>query len=109
MAWLALAAAIALEITATLSLRMATTGESPSRRWYAPVVVGYVLAFVMLSVALSLGMALGVAYGIWAAAGVAITAVLSRVLFKEPLTLVMALGIVLIGAGVVLVELGAMH
>jgi small multidrug resistance pump len=107
MAWLALAAAIALEITATLSLRMATTGESPSRRWYVPVVVGYVLAFALLSASLSLGMPLGVAYGIWAAAGVAITAVLSRILFDEPLTLVMACGIVLIGAGVVLVEVGA--
>ncbi|SDH70723.1 DMT family transporter [Agrococcus jejuensis] len=109
MAWLALAAAIVLEITATMSLRMATTGGSPSRRWYVPVVVGYVAAFSMLSVALSLGMALGVAYGIWAAAGVALTAILSRVVFKEPLTLVMALGILLIGAGVVLVELGAAH
>lgn len=109
MAWLALAAAIVLEVTATLSLRMATTGERPSRRWYAPVVVGYGLAFVMLSIALSLGMALGVAYGIWAAVGVALTAVLSRVLFKEPLTVVMAAGILLIGAGVVLVELGAAH
>jgi len=106
MAWVLLAAAIALEITATLSLRMATTGESPSRRWYAPVVVGYVAAFAMLSAALSLDMPLGVAYGVWAAAGVAITAVLSRILFDEPLTLVMALGILLIGAGVVLVELG---
>lgn len=108
-AWLALAAAIVLEVSASLSLRMATTGESPSRRWYAPVVVGYVGAFSMLSLSLSQGMALGVAYGIWVAVGVAATAVLSRVLFDEPLTRTMAAGIALIGAGVVLVELGAAH
>ncbi|MFC7431409.1 MULTISPECIES: DMT family transporter [unclassified Agrococcus] len=108
-AWLALAAAIVLEVSASLSLRMATTCESPSRRWYAPVVVGYVAAFSMLSLSLAQGMALGVAYGIWVAVGVAATAVLSRVLFDEPLTLTMAAGIVLIGGGVVLVELGAAH
>ena len=38
------------------------------------------------------GLALGVAYGIWAATGVALTATLSRMLFKEPLTKVMAAG-----------------
>lgn len=54
-------------------------------------------------------MALGVAYGIWAAAGVALTAILSRILFKEPLTWVMGLGIILIAGGVLLIELGAAH
>ncbi|QCR18400.1 DMT family transporter [Agrococcus sp. SGAir0287] len=108
-AWLALAVAIVVEVGATLSLRMATHGEHPRRAWYVPVVVGYVAAFALLSVSLSLGMQLGVAYGVWTATGVALTAVLSRVLFREPLTLTMAAGIVLIGAGVVLVELGAAH
>ena len=54
-------------------------------------------------------MSLGVAYGIWSAAGVALTAVASRVLFKEPLTLVMILGLGLIMGGVLLIELGAAH
>ena len=54
-------------------------------------------------------MPLGVAYGIWAAAGVALTAIGSRVFFKEPLTRVMVLGIALIMAGVLLVELGTSH
>lgn len=52
-------------------------------------------------------MALGVAYGIWAAAGVALTAVLARVIFSEPLTRVMAFGIVLVAVGVLIVEIGA--
>lgn len=107
LAWIALAVAIAFEVAATLSLRMASHGERPRRVWYVPVVVGYVVAFSLLSVALSLGMQLGVAYGVWTATGVALAAVLSKVLFREPLTLTMAAGIALIGAGVVLVELGA--
>jgi small multidrug resistance pump len=51
-------------------------------------------------------MGIGVAYGIWAASGVAITAVASKYLFKEPFTKVMAAGIAMVAAGVLLVELG---
>ena len=63
----------------------------------------------MLRAYLRQGLGLGVAYGIWSAAGVALTAVASRVLFKEPLTLVMILGLGLIMGGVLLIELGAAH
>ena len=79
------------------------------KRWYVGVAVGYVLAFTMLSLALAGGMALGVAYGIWAASGVALTAILSKFLFKEPFTWLMGLGIVLIVGGVLCIELGAVH
>ena len=51
----------------------------------------------------------GVAYGIWSAGGVAVTAIASRLLFGEPLTRTMVAGIVLIMAGVLLVELGSAH
>jgi hypothetical protein len=61
------------------------------------------------SLALNEGLGLGVAYGIWAAAGVALTAVASKILFKEPLIPVMMGGIALIIGGVLLVELGAAH
>lgn len=54
------------------------------------------------------GVPLGVAYGIWAAAGVAIMAVLSKILFKEPLNWLMGLGILIVG-GVLHFELGAAH
>ncbi|MCT2058405.1 DMT family transporter [Dietzia cinnamea] len=106
LALIGLVSAIVGEVTGTVSLRMATTGR---KTWWVGVSAGYVFAFVMLSVALAQGLPLGVAYGIWAAAGVAITAVLSRIFFKEPLTWVMGLGIVLIVGGVLLIELGAVH
>lgn len=106
MAWLLLAAAIVLEVAGTLSLRAAVGG---SRLWYGAVAVGYVAAFSSLSGALAHGLPLGVAYGIWAAVGVALTAVASRYLFAEPLSWVMAGGIVLVMGGVLLVEVGAAH
>ena len=106
MQWLLLATAILLEVTGTLALRAATTGR---RAWYAVVGVGYVGAFAALTVTLSEGLGIGIAYGIWAAVGVALTAVASRFLFKEPLTALMGVGIALIAGGVLLVELGASH
>ncbi|CAI7614547.1 unnamed protein product [Penicillium discolor] len=105
MVWLFLIGAIVFEVVGTLSLRMAVD----KKRWYVGVAVGYVLAFTMLSLALAGGMALGVAYGIWAASGVALTAILSKFLFKEPFTWLMGLGIVLIVGGVLCIELGAVH
>lgn len=104
LAWMLLAGAVVCEVAATLSLRMAVRS---TRLWYVVVVVGYTAAFGLLSVTLAQGMPLGVAYGVWSAAGVAITALLGRVLFKEPFTWVMALGVVLIIGGVLLVETGA--
>ena len=106
MQWLFLALGIVLEVAGTLSLRMAATGR---KVWFVAVAIGYVGAFGALTVTLSEGLGIGVAYGIWAAVGVALTAVASRILFKEPLTSLMGVGIVLIAGGVLLVELGAGH
>ena len=106
MQWLFLALAIGCEVGATISLRMAT---HKSNVWYLPVLGGYVLAFVFLSFGLNEGLGIGVAYGIWAAAGVALTAVASTLLFGEPFTRTIASGIGLIIFGVLLIELGAHH
>lgn len=103
MGWVLLALAIASEVTATVGLKIATDGR---RRWYAVVVVGYVVAFSLLAGALALGLPIGVAYGVWAATGVALTAVLGRLLFRDPLTWTMGAGIALIVVGVVLLEVG---
>ncbi|MDA2890796.1 SMR family transporter [Mycolicibacterium sp. BiH015] len=104
--YLLLAAAIGCEVTGTLALRVAARGRVA---FYAVVVVGYALAFTLLWASLRHGMPLGIAYGVWAAVGVALTAILSRLLFDEPLTRKMLGGIALIVVGVLLVELGAAH
>lgn len=101
--WVFLTLAILLEATATLSLKAAL--EAPAL--YAVVVAGYAAAFLCLFQALRDGMSLGVGYGIWAACGVALTAVLSAVIFHEPLTLPMGIGIAAVMGGVLLVEIGS--
>ena len=103
MEWVFLAGAILVEVASTLALRVAAAGR---RRWYAVVVLGYAVSFGLLALALDAGMGIGVAYGVWTAVGVALTAVLSKLLFDEPLTRLMLLGITLIISGVVLLELG---
>lgn len=105
MSWLLLIAAILAEVTATLCLR-ASDGLR-RRRWIVPIAIGYVASFVLLAMVLDLGMPVGIAYGIWSATGIAITAVAARVIYSEPLTWVMGIGIVLIVGGVLLIELGA--
>ena len=102
-----LLAAIASEVTGTLSLKLASDGRG--LRWYGVVITGYLAAFAMLTATLKAGLPLGVAYGIWSAGGVAVTAIASRFLFGEPLTRTMVAGIALIMAGVLLVELGSAH
>lgn len=100
---LLLAGAIITEVAGSLSLKGALTNPL----LYAVVVVGYVAAFVLLAAVLRTGMAIGVAYGIWGATGVALTAIMSLIIFGEPLTLLMGIGILVIIAGVLCVELGS--
>lgn len=102
-AWVYLSVAIVTEVVAALSLRMAVSSR---KAWYILVALGYVVAFTLLSLSLATGMPLSVAYGVWTAAGVALTAILGKFLFKEPFTWVMAFGVTLIMGGVLLVELG---
>lgn len=104
MSWLWLAAAIGSELLATLSLR-ASDGFR-RRLWLVPMAAGYLVSLVFLSLALNAGMPVGVAYGIWVAVGIALVALLARVMWKDPLTPRMVAGIAIITVGVVLVEIG---
>jgi small multidrug resistance pump len=103
--WLLLGGAIITEVAGSLSLKGAL--EHPLL--YIVVVVGYLAAFVLLTLVLRAGVAVGVAYGIWGALGVALTALLSAIIFGEPLTPVMVVGMALVIAGVLCVELGSGH
>ena len=100
--WLLLLAAILSEVSGSLALK----GALEHRSLYVVVAVGYVASFALLSAVLRQGMPLGVAYGIWGALGVAATAVLSALLFAEPLTAMMGAGMALVVLGVLVVELG---
>lgn len=104
-AWPPLLTAIALEVTATLSLRAAEGFTHPL--WLIVVAGGYTGSLWLLSVVLDRGMAVGVAYGIWSAVGVVLTAVFGTVLFGEVLGPVQLIGVGVIVVGVLLVELGS--
>lgn len=101
--WMFLALAICSEVTGSLSLRGAI-----DRPWlYFVVAAGFIAALVFLTQVLQHGISIGVAYGVWGACGVALTAIMSMILFEEPITWLMALGIGVIIAGVLCIEMGS--
>ena len=51
-------------------------------------------------------MAIGIGYGIWAALGITLMALIGTFFFKESLSIVQAIGIILIVGGVLAIELG---
>ncbi len=100
--WVLLAGAIGSEVTATLAMRAAV--DAPA--WYALVAAGYVTSLVLISRVLTLGVPLGVAYGIWGAVGVIATATLAVPIYGDGFSPQMAVGVLILIAGVLLVELG---
>ncbi len=104
MPWLMLAAAIACEVVATTSLKlsMGFTRLVPS----IIVVVGYVAAVLLLSQALVRGMQVSIAYAIWAAAGIALVALIGTFFLGETMSWIQVGGLVLVVAGVMALELG---
>ncbi|MCZ8516184.1 multidrug efflux SMR transporter [Paenibacillus filicis] len=103
-AYLFLAAAIGLELfgTSMLKASQSFTKLYPS----ICVVIGFAGAFYSLSLALH-SIPLGIAYAIWSGVGTAATAVIGFAVWKEKLSLTGLLGIVLIIAGVVVLNLKA--
>lgn len=107
MAWVFLAGAIASEVFATINLRLSDGFSKLFPSIF--VVVGYIVAFGMLAQVLQRGMAIGVAYGIWAAAGVALVALIGVAFLGESLTGVQVAGLAAVMGGVVALEAGGAH
>jgi len=106
MGYLTLAGAIAAEVAATTAMKYS---EGFSKLWPALLTaVGYVLSFLLLAQTLKT-VGIGTAYAIWAGTGTAAIALIGLVLFGEALTPVRIAGILLIVAGVVLLNLGGAH
>lgn len=108
MGYLFLALAIIGEVIATTFLKL-TSGEKAQWWAYLIVVVGYLFAFAMLAQSLARDVPLGIAYGIWAGVGVVLVAVVSWLVFHEPLSWVQLVGMALVVGGVVLLEVGSSH
>lgn len=104
-AWLLLSGAIIFEVSASLGLKGAVLNEN--LLFILFVICGYIASFTFLAFALNAGFPIGIAYGIWGASGVALTALLSSVLFGEQLSPLSITGIVTVVVGVLLVEFGS--
>lgn len=104
MAYIYLTAAIITEVIGTLALK-ASDGFSkfqPS----AVVVAGYATAFFFLSRTLRT-MPVGIAYAIWAGSGTALIVLVGAILFKQSPDTDALIGIALILAGIVVINLGS--
>ncbi|MDR6144097.1 small multidrug resistance pump [Microbacterium foliorum] len=100
--WSALGVAIIAEVAGAMSLKVAL--QQPW--WFALTIAGYVTAFALMAWLLRDGNALGVIYGIWAACGVALTAIAGAVIYGDALSWASIIGIAVVILGVVLVESG---
>ena len=100
-AWVLLVAAIATEVVGTLALRGSNgfTQLVPS----LITVVGYVASFVLLAIVLK-SLPVGIVYAIWSAIGIALVAVLGKLIFNDPVPPLAVAGMVLIVGGVILVS-----
>lgn len=109
MGYLFLAGAIVAEVIATAALKFATADGTNKIVAFVIVTLGYIAAFAMLLQSLTRGVPLGIAYAIWAGVGVVLVVVISWLFFKESLTLVQIVGMVLVIGGVTMLELGGKH
>lgn len=74
-------------------------------KWFPTtiVAVAYFICFYFLSLALKT-IPLGIAYAIWGGMGIVLTAIISVLVFKQKLDIPAIVGIVLIVAGVVVIN-----
>lgn len=102
MSYLYLAIAIAAEVVGTSALKASHgfTRLVPS----LVVVAGYGVAFYCLSLALRT-IPVGIAYAVWSGAGVVLITVIGWLVYRQPLDGPAVLGIALILAGVVVIQL----
>lgn len=101
-AWLALAIAIVAEVIGTSALKLA---EGFTRPWPSVVVViGYATSFYFLSVVLR-QLPVGVAYAVWSGVGTVLITLVGVVAFRQRIDLAGLLGIALIIAGVLVLNL----
>jgi len=103
-AWLYLLAAILLEVAGTISMKLSEgfTKLLPSVLLF----VFYALSFVSLTFTLK-RLDVSVTYAVWSGVGTALIALIGIYYFKEPLTALKIISIVLIILGVIGLNLGA--
>ncbi|MEN4978192.1 SMR family transporter [Erwinia billingiae] len=100
--YLFLGIAIIAEVIATSSLK---SSESFTRLWPAVLcVLGYAVAFFFLSLTLKV-LPTGIAYAIWSGVGIVLISITSYLLYGQKLDTAGIAGLILIIAGVLVVNL----
>ncbi|MFF5131127.1 DMT family transporter [Streptomyces syringium] len=103
MMYVTLAGAILAEILATTAMKFS---DGFSKLWPSlGTVAGYLIAFALLSQALK-AMDMGTAYAIWAGVGTAVVAAIGMLFLGEAVTAARIGGVLLVIAGVVVLNLG---
>ncbi len=109
MSWLYLAIAIAAEIVATTALK---ASEGFTRLYPTLITItGYLLAFYCLALTLRV-IPVGIAYAVWSGAGIVAISLIGYLIFKQTLDTAALIGIGMIVAGVVVLNVfskSAMH
>ena len=101
MKWVYLLLAIVPEVVATSALK---SSESFSRLWPSVLtVVGYGVAFYLLILTLR-ELPVGIAYAIWSGVGIVLVSLAAVVLFGQKLDLPALIGMGLIVAGVIVIN-----
>ncbi|WP_327092713.1 multidrug efflux SMR transporter [Nonomuraea sp. NBC_01738] len=107
MAWLLLALAIASEVLATTALKL--SNGFAHLGWSILTTAGYITSFLLLARALKLQLDMGTAYAVWSGAGTAAIALIGTAFMGETLNPLKIGGIVLIIAGVIVLNLAGAH
>lgn len=106
MAWLALAAAIAVEVGASTALKVGSTSAGSSGLLYTTIALGGVLAsYALMAEALRLQMEISVAYAVWSGVGTAAIAIIGALFFRESLSPTKSIALILIITGVALLQM----
>lgn len=103
MAWLLLGVSVVSELAGTMALKH----SNGFTRLFPAMLAGacYVLAVWLMSIAMK-QLEMGLTYAVWAASGIAVTAMIGMVVYGEPATAFRLVGLGLVVGGVVLLAIG---
>ncbi|MFF7649900.1 DMT family transporter [Streptomyces sp. NPDC007983] len=106
MGYLTLSGAILAEVLATTSMKYS---DGFSKLWPSlATALGYGIAFVLLAQTLKT-IPVGTAYAVWAGAGTALIAAIGMLFLGEAATAARMIGVLLVIAGVIVLNLGGAH
>jgi small multidrug resistance pump len=107
LAYLFLFIAIFAEVAATSLLK---STEGFSRLWPTAVcLLGYAVSFALLALSIARGMQTDVAYALWSAIGTAAIVLIAVLFLGSPMSMAKVVGVGLIIAGVLTLNLGGAH